>query len=225
MNIKVEGWHSISATSNNTTKLKSNIASKIITVSKKDILPYFSSNESDWKSRRKRTTKIFETLTILGNEDCKVSSHGLSTDFMENHKNDDGSYKYTNREWLYDLIWYKEKENNYSINDLILTVECEWNNRRRKDKNKDRFSGIKYDFQKLLVANSGLKVMIFRFTKKENLETLSKYFDDAIDAYIPLKEYQFLFMAFYDKGKRLCYRCKKKEKYQQIGIDRGWEEG
>ena len=76
-------------------------------------------------------------------------------------------------------------------------VECEWESKRRDDK-KISHSGIKYDFQKLLVANADLRLMIFLKRKHDKIRDFDNYFDSAIESYLNLKEGKFLFIA-YDK--------------------------
>ncbi|WP_153796431.1 hypothetical protein [Foetidibacter luteolus] len=53
-------------------------------------------------------------------------------------------------EWLYDLIWYKENLKGNLI-EVPLAVESEWSM---------GWKHIKFDFEKLLVANATLKLMI-----------------------------------------------------------------
>lgn len=78
-------------------------------------------------------------------------------------------------EWLYDMVWYNEEgsgENARLIN-VPLVLESEWNL---------HFNFIKYDFEKLLVANSPLKVMICQCSEETKQERLD-YFKDAIGKY------------------------------------------
>lgn len=62
-------------------------------------------------------------------------------------------------EWLYDLVWYKEDNDNF-LSSVPLVMESEW------DKS---FKAIKYDFEKLLLSKSKYKIMIFQATEpKQN---------------------------------------------------------
>lgn len=151
----------------------------------------------DTKRRPQRTTLIKDTLTLLGDrklkgkESYKVYSHGLSLDLRQSHGG-----KYKNNEWLYDLHWYTEVEEPFLPTGLPLVVECEWNPRKRGVR-KIPYSGIKYDFQKLLIANSELRLMIFIIEKEKDIVELDKYFDKAIDLYKHLElNSKFLFIAF-----------------------------
>ena len=66
-------------------------------------------------------------------------------------------------EWLFDLVWYEysgdvnNEERKYNLLDIPLVLESEWGN--RKD--------IIYDFEKLLIARSGHRVMIFQEKERE----------------------------------------------------------
>lgn len=55
-------------------------------------------------------------------------------------------------EWLYDVTWLEYEENgNGELINAPLVVECEW----------DGEEEIKRDFEKLLLARTGVRVMIF----------------------------------------------------------------
>jgi hypothetical protein len=158
---------------------------------------FFSYHE---KKRPQRTRLIKDTLTLLGDrklkgkDSYKVYSHGLSLDLRQSQGG-----KYKNNEWLYDLHWYTEADEPYLPLSLPLVVECEWNPRKRGVR-KIPYSGIKYDFQKLLIANSELRLMIFIIKKEKHLIDLDKYFDTAIDSYKHLEiGSKFIFIAFDEK--------------------------
>lgn len=187
------------------------LARQIIEKLAKDVSKSFYSPDTTITKRGERTTKLFEALTLMGDEkEYKVYSHSLSKEFMDEYKNEKGDSKFVNREWLYDLLWYREdNDGGYFPLDFPLIVESEWENRRREDKKGDRYSGIKYDFQKLLLSNTGLRLMIFSISKEEELNHLSEYFNNAITKYTPLKNGEFLFVAFHDKEKSFHYCYKK----------------
>ena len=77
-----------------------------------------------------------------------------------------------------------------------LNAECEWKSKRKKD-SPTPYSGIKYDFQKLLLANASLRLMILQKKSTHRLEELNDYFDRAIEqcANLPVRS-RFLFIAF-----------------------------
>jgi hypothetical protein len=122
--------------------------------------------------------------------------------------------KCKNTEWLYDLHWYTEnkgKKNGYQPTSLPLVVECEWGMKRKGDRTKEPYSAVKYDFQKLLVTNAELRLMIFKITggkhHRKNL-VLDKYFDKAIKSYRHLKKNsEFLFIAFDESGRKKHAKC------------------
>ena len=74
-------------------------------------------------------------------------------------------------EWLYDLVWFKENEKGYLI-EVPLVVESEW---------KQNLKDIKFDFEKLLVSKSPLKLMICNCKESTKASTLN-YFQESINA-------------------------------------------
>lgn len=119
-------------------------------------------------------------------------------EFDEKQKGKANVFK--NREWLYDIHWYKDSlSKHYTTVEYVLVVECEWLTNRVDDTSGKSFSAVKYDFQKLLVSNANLKLLIFKaknITEKDFIE-LDKYFQDAIDSYPNLEEgAKFLFICF-----------------------------
>lgn len=193
------------------------LAKQIIEKLAKEVSKSFYSPDTPIKKKGERTTKLFEALTLMGDKnECKVYSHSLSKEFMNKHKDKIGHPKFVNREWLYDLLWYKEdNDGRYSPLDFPLIVESEWKKRRREDKKGDRHSGIKYDFQKLLLSNTGLRLMVFEISKEEDLNLLSIYFNNAIAKYTPLKRGKFLFVAFHNRKKSFHYWYKEKKSNTQ----------
>ena len=188
------------------------IAREILKKFSKEVLESFYFSDPRLIKRGERTRKLFEVLTLLGDKmGYKVYSHSLSPEFMEEHKEEGGRPRFVNREWLYDLIWYTEDNViGYCPKDFTLLVESEWENKRRGDKTGDSQSGIKYDFQKLLLSNTGLRLMIFRITEESDLDDLTLYFHKAIDGYRPLEKGRFLFVAFCNKKKAFYYWYKRK---------------
>lgn len=183
------------------TKIENILVNQIIEKLGENVLSSFYSNLNPIKKNGKRTSKLFEELTLLGDgKGYKVNSHSLSKEFKNEHP------QFVNREWLYDLLWYTEGDP-YCPKEFPLVVECEWQKRRKGDKTKDKLSDIKYDFQKLLLANTKLKVMIFQTTDLDKeLEELSQYFDKAIETYESKEKGHFLFIAFCNKKKSFYYK-------------------
>lgn len=126
--------------------------------------------------------------------------------------------EFRNAEWLYDLHWYEENRNShYQITNLPLVVECEWEWKRKGDAANDLYSAVKWDFQKLLVTNADLRVMIFRKRPdkkhQEANEHLDNYFDETIHGYRHLAPgSKFLFIAFDETGFRYNEKSKGRAK-------------
>jgi hypothetical protein len=62
------------------------------------------------------------------------------------------------KEWLYDIVWCK-KDINGSLTSVSLVVESEW---------KRSLIEISYDFEKLLLSNSPIKLMICQAYTNKN---------------------------------------------------------
>ena len=77
--------------------------------------------------------------------------------------------------WLYDLLWYKEEEGHLS--EVYLVMESEWGWGR---------THIKYDFEKLLLAKSPLKVMVFQTNNRE-IDALFDFLEKGIRAFTRLQ--------------------------------------
>ncbi len=154
------------------------------------------------KGKKPRTRFIKIILINLGHElGFKVYANGLiEKDLREIDR------PFVNREWLLDLHWYSEGLEPYSVESLPLAVECEWYPKRNAD-SKVPYSGIKYDFQKLVVINAELRLMIFNVNHIDDLLELSNYFENVISNYKYLDKYaQFLFVAFDNKAKSFHFK-------------------
>lgn len=86
------------------------------------------------------------------------------------------------REWLYDIVWYVEDKERRLIK-VPLIVESEW------DRN---YSGIKYDFEKLLVGNAERRLMICQ-CKSDGIDELFEKFKKAIETFQENYGDRFLF--------------------------------
>jgi hypothetical protein len=164
------------------------------------------------RSRKRRTTHIKVALAKLGDEALddnkrhyKVYTNRLP---LSCRRSDGGQFK--SREFLYDLHWYEEVEDaDYLPKRFNLVVECEWAKDRPAEIKKEKeekgytrvpYSAVKYDFQKLLVANAELRLMIFCIGKRRNddeVDNLAAYFFDAIEKYEQLpRDSKFLIIGF-----------------------------
>jgi hypothetical protein len=84
------------------------------------------------------------------------------------------------RQWLYDLVWYRNNDN-IRLEMVPLVLESEWS--------MDEYE-IRYDFEKLLLANSPVKVMVFQ-NRGDTVETVIEKLKLGID------EYQFQVQSVY----------------------------
>ncbi len=177
---------------------------KLKGLSIKLIQTFGNSNDLFFQSqiRPERTRFIKKLLIKLGHElKYKVYANRLSKEDLQ-----EINQPFVNREWLFDIHFYTDNNEPYSVKSLPLVAECEWNPKRKGD-SKVSFSGIKYDFQKLLVSNAELRLMIFKIKKQSDLTLLETYFKNAINNYRHLENNaQFLFIAFDDKTKSFHYQ-------------------
>jgi hypothetical protein len=102
-------------------------------------------------------------------------------------------------EWLYDLIWYKNNNNN-RLETVPLVLESEWS--------MDDFQ-IRFDFEKLLVANSPLKVMIFQ-NCDDTSEKVFQALREGIDEYIHGANCTYILACYQWKHKKFETRTFKK---------------
>jgi len=155
------------------------------------------------KIRSSQTTWIVDKLGWLGKNRFNYNSYAHSHS-PEHCQTNGGPFK--NAEWLFDLHWYTEGKVPYTTTNLHLAVECEWQQKRKKDK-ANAFSGIKYDFQKLMVTNAEYRLMIFKISHLSDLEVLDIYFAGNIQNYRQLPSgARFLFIAFYKRKKTFYYQ-------------------
>ena len=64
-------------------------------------------------------------------------------------------------EWLYDVVWYQSDHANH-LSDVPLVAESEWG----------RGGAVKDDFEKLLVARSKYRVMVFQADSEDEVREL-----------------------------------------------------
>jgi hypothetical protein len=96
-------------------------------------------------------------------------------------------------EWLYDLIWYQNKEGG-GLSKLNLALESELSNRKP--------AGLKYDFEKILVANSDYRVFICfnegNFEHPNNVNRLINLFDESVSTYCNLPNNSRVLVLIWD---------------------------
>ena len=159
-------------------------------------------------ARKPNSNAIKYNMVKLGHElGYRVYANGLTE---EQKKEQFDKYKFVNREFLFDIHWYKDKKKEYYMPEIIsLVAESELGDRRKGDQSKLKNPAVMFDFQKLLVANAELRLLIFKAKSRIELEALEKYFEKSIAAYKLLQKGSiFLFTCFLHDTKELVY-CEK----------------
>lgn len=80
-------------------------------------------------------------------------------------------------EWLYDIVWFKENEKNH-LSEIEMVLESEM---------AYGLGDIKFDFEKLLLANAPHRVMICMVGDKLSIDDIKNYADNAVESYRYLK--------------------------------------
>jgi hypothetical protein len=89
------------------------------------------------------------------------------------------------KQFLLDLLWWKNKD----VMDIVLAVESEWG--KRED--------VWFDFGKLMVVKSPLKLMVFEKQAKETVRTIEEGYMRKYDQHIEGEYY--LLLEFDTKNK------------------------
>jgi hypothetical protein len=95
------------------------------------------------------------------------------------------------RGWLYDLVWYEEDTKGFLLS-VPLVVESEW---------LEKFSEIKFDFEKLLSARATHRLMICQCRTRYKEERL-QYFRDAVKVYRHRQPGDRYLIALWDIGQQ-----------------------
>lgn len=160
------------------------------------------------EARKPNSNQIKCSLIRLGHTlGYKVYANGLNGEqkkyFFENNG-------FINREYLFDIFWYKEvKDEHYITETVSLVGESELGDRRKGDLSKSKNAAVKFDFQKLLVANAELRLLIFKVKNESELNDLNEYFDKAIVAYKLLQKGSILLFACFNHEKKELLYCEK----------------
>ena len=137
------------------------------------------------KSQPKWTREIKSRICTLGEkEKCGVCASGTKKK---------GHWE----EWLYDVTWFKNnnwfknnKKNEY-IAYFPLVLECEWGDEKE----------ISYDFEKLLLARTRHRVMIFQnTTKKSDVKEILKKLKKEAHKFKDSQKGDRYFFAGYDNN-------------------------
>lgn len=163
------------------------------------------------EARKPNTNAIKYSLVKLGHKlGYRVYANGLTPGQA---KEQFDQYGFVCREFLYDVHWYIDRADEfYTPAHVSLVVESELGDRRKGDTSKSPNPAVKFDFQKLLLANAGLRLMVFKTRNLQDLNQLDAYFDNAIKNYNLLKKNDaFLFVCFMHDGKEMHYAEKFKK--------------
>lgn len=157
-------------------------------------------------SRKDDTISVKRALIEVANShDINVWTQIDDYEIIENQTH------LANHEWLYDLIWYKyNKTVDYALTDLFLAMESEWGGRRYSSKNdkEDPYGEVKYDFQKLLVCNATIKLLVFKeHGNEDETNKLFSYFQDRINECSRCISEEIYLIAIYKKYPQIGYKC------------------
>jgi hypothetical protein len=188
--------------------LKSAFASQILKAFKKIYAEYLYERSHV----RKPNSKLIKYVLVnLGHSlKFRVYANGLSGTELEEQQH---KYHFVNKEFLYDVHWYLDvKGLHYTPETVSLIVESELGDRRKGDKSNSNSPAVKFDFQKLLIANAQQRLLVFKVYSQQQLTHLNDYFNQAIKEYKLLpKKSSFLFICFDHSTKMLYYAEKQKK--------------
>ena len=161
-------------------------------------------------NRTSDTKNIKDIIAAIGREfNYNVWAHNIQCPRENNTK-----IHTSGHEWLYDLIWYKFREGvDYALTEMFLAMESEWGSRRHCAKDdKDSYGEVKYDFQKLLVCNTPLKLMVFKkHGSDEETNELLNYFQERINESVYSCPEETFIIVYYDYDKTdKKYKCTTK---------------
>ena len=100
---------------------------------------------AEMKTNKKATRAIVTKLNEIGHRfNYRVGAKG-------------GKYGADWGEWLYDVTWFEYNDDHHHdhLIDVPLVAECEWSG---------KFSDVKDDFHKLLLARVGVRLMIYSYS-------------------------------------------------------------
>lgn len=153
------------------------------------------------ESKKDKTKFVKRILVNLGHDNgLKVYTNGFDIEEVEEiskHNIFEIGGKFVNREWLYDLHWYRDiVTTDFISKRFILACECEWAKGRKPNFNQS-LKDIGYDFQKLLFCNADERLFITRLSKICFLLELAEYLKNAIQLYENLpKRSRFTIVCF-----------------------------
>lgn len=163
------------------------------------------------ESKGKNTRDIKCNIAKLGMERFRYSCYtNRIGECLFNGEKENPHHYFTQREWLYDLIWFEDDEEpgkEYCIKSFPLALESEWHRSRNKAKTKGvPYAAVKYDLQKLIVCNADVKVMIFKESSKCGIEYMDNYIAYLLRMYKSKVNGRFLCVAYRHNLKSFVYK-------------------
>ncbi len=188
-----------------TSDLTDRYARKILTSFKKVYAEYIYQRR---QARKPNSMLIKHTLVNLGHKlKFRVYANGLRDDLLNDQCD---KYGFVNREFLYDVHWYKDKKDcHYMPETIPLVVESELGDRRKGDRSGCKSPAVMFDFQKLLVANAELRMLVFKVYQQTELAKLNEYFEEAIRTYRLIAKGSAFFFVCFDHSSKMIYYCEK----------------
>ncbi len=173
-------------------------------------------NTTNWQ-RKKRTQFVKKILIELGSQ---LKYKNYANGFAKNEIDENICKGFINKEWLFDLIWYEELANQpYVITSYKLIMECEWDFKRINDKSGDKYSAMKFDFQKLILAKADLHLMVFKLRSdyEKDLEGLKEYFEESLKSFKDLdKNFNLLVIGVVDVKREKAFKILNYNPYRII---------
>lgn len=97
-----------------------------------------------------------------------------------------GFQEQADAEWLYDLVWFNNTQDPF-LKEVGLVLESEW---------AASLDEIRYDFEKLHLANAPLKVMVCQSSNKK-FESIRDHFSKSIAAYDRIQQDSLYLIAIF----------------------------
>ncbi|MGR6831315.1 hypothetical protein [Aliivibrio wodanis] len=104
------------------------------------------------------------------------------------------SYKSKAGEWLYDFIW-REFDESDNLKRVVLTMEIEVS---------DLY--FKYDFNKLLQADSEYKIMVFQVKHEQAIEEVFASLQSAVEAYQSNVQSHYLLVGWSTSNNKFMFK-------------------
>ena len=104
------------------------------------------------------------------------------------------SKKYNEKEWLYDLVWYKidDEIKPFVLKSIDLVFETEISGKR--------FSDFKVDFDKLLFATNSTKIMLFSKVSQNILSEIINYIQSTLSRFDDLEKGEEVYLILWDEN-------------------------